>query len=536
MSLTWNASSDNVGVTGYRLYRSGTQVGTSSATSYLFSSLTCGSLYTVGVAAVDAAGNVSGTAALGVSTSACSGGGGAGTANLFVSPSGSDGCTRSSSLTDYGHAPGHICATPVKACQLAQAADNVIVEDGTYSNVDFSGCTGHASYTGSVVFEPEPGHECPMTYPDVPRAGADTSCDVNFSFASGNGFIGGSDSSCGVSGNPLPSTLTAAQRSSWINHLTIKGIYLDTFEMHCAAYITLDHDVGTDFFIRQGAYNILIDGGDYGNSNAAAGGNSPTIGDSTASGSFPPAEGITIKGAIIRDFISTGPDHGDGYFIQPSYDVHIIKNIVVRNDCIPFYVNFAVNASIGVHGLWVIGNEIHVSTQHTVGNDTCPNVINLGENTQTDTIIAFNSVEGDIFRHTASKGTTVSNNRIVGNVAGVADDDSGAGCEAGYSAQYNVFYDSSATNCGDSSNALPNAQQFTSYDTAGWTGTAGNSIYQVTMLGDYSLRSGAAAVGKVPTSWCNANPGVCPTSDIDGNPRPNPAHPSYYDAGAYENR
>ena len=292
----------------------------------------------------------------------------------------------------------------------------MIVEDGSYSNIDFGDCTGHASYASNVVFEPEPGHECPMTYPSVP-ATATTSCAVSFHFAN-DGFVGGSSSSCGVSGNPLPHTLSAAQRASWINHLTVKGIYLDTFEIHCAAYISLDNDVGSDFFIGRARIRSTFDGGDYNSSNAAAGGNSPTIGDSTnSSGNWPPAEGLTIKNAIVRDFISTGPDHGDGYFIQPSYDVHIIKNVIARNDCIPFYVNYAVNSSIGVHGLWIIGNAIHVSTQHIVGNDLCPNLVNLGENTQTDTIIAFNSIEGDIFRHDPANGTTVSNNQIVGNIA-----------------------------------------------------------------------------------------------------------------------
>src|SRR5262249_22455582 len=156
--------------------------------------------------------------------------------------------------------------------------------------------------------------------------------------------------------NPLPHTLSAAQRSSWINHLTVQGIYLDTFEIHCASYISLVNDAGSDFFVRQGAYQVTIDGGDYNTSNAAQGGNSPTIGDSTNStGNWPPAENVTIQNAIIRDFISTGPDHGDGYFIQPSYNVHIIRNIIARNDCIPFYVNYAVNAAIGVHGLWIVG-------------------------------------------------------------------------------------------------------------------------------------------------------------------------------------
>ena len=72
MTLSWTASSDNVGVTGYRLYLGGSQVGTSVSTSYVFSGLTCGTSYTLGVAAVDAAGNVSGTATIATAAAACS--------------------------------------------------------------------------------------------------------------------------------------------------------------------------------------------------------------------------------------------------------------------------------------------------------------------------------------------------------------------------------------------------------------------------------------------------------------------------------
>ncbi len=72
LTLSWNPSSDNTAVTGYRTYLNGTQVGTSPTTSYGYGSLSCGTNYTLGVAAVDAAGNVSGIATLAKQTAACS--------------------------------------------------------------------------------------------------------------------------------------------------------------------------------------------------------------------------------------------------------------------------------------------------------------------------------------------------------------------------------------------------------------------------------------------------------------------------------
>jgi chitodextrinase len=72
ISISWSASSDNVGVVGYGLYRGGTLVGSSPTTQATFGSLSCGSTYTLGVDAVDAAGNRSTVATLGAATSACS--------------------------------------------------------------------------------------------------------------------------------------------------------------------------------------------------------------------------------------------------------------------------------------------------------------------------------------------------------------------------------------------------------------------------------------------------------------------------------
>ena len=59
VALSWTASTDNVGVTGYRVFRNGTQVGTPTDTSSTDSGLTAATTYSYTVAAVDAAGNVS---------------------------------------------------------------------------------------------------------------------------------------------------------------------------------------------------------------------------------------------------------------------------------------------------------------------------------------------------------------------------------------------------------------------------------------------------------------------------------------------
>ncbi|MFF3656630.1 galactose-binding domain-containing protein [Streptomyces olivochromogenes] len=63
VSLAWNTSTDNVGVTGYRILQvsgsTSTQVGTTSATSFTVAGLGASTAYTFDVVALDAAGNVS---------------------------------------------------------------------------------------------------------------------------------------------------------------------------------------------------------------------------------------------------------------------------------------------------------------------------------------------------------------------------------------------------------------------------------------------------------------------------------------------
>ena len=71
VALSWSASNDDVGVTGYGLYRGGSSTGTSSTTTGIFSGLACGTNYTLAVDANDAAGNRSPQTVVMVSTTAC---------------------------------------------------------------------------------------------------------------------------------------------------------------------------------------------------------------------------------------------------------------------------------------------------------------------------------------------------------------------------------------------------------------------------------------------------------------------------------
>jgi chitodextrinase len=59
VDLSWTASSDNVAVTGYKVFRGGSEVGTASGTTYSDTSVQAGTSYGYTVKAYDAAGNLS---------------------------------------------------------------------------------------------------------------------------------------------------------------------------------------------------------------------------------------------------------------------------------------------------------------------------------------------------------------------------------------------------------------------------------------------------------------------------------------------
>ena len=59
INLSWSAASDNVGVTGYKVYRNGTEIGTTTSRSYAATGLAAQTAYTFTAAAFDAANNTS---------------------------------------------------------------------------------------------------------------------------------------------------------------------------------------------------------------------------------------------------------------------------------------------------------------------------------------------------------------------------------------------------------------------------------------------------------------------------------------------
>ncbi|GAA3801349.1 hypothetical protein GCM10022226_21310 [Sphaerisporangium flaviroseum] len=103
-SLTWNASSDNVGVTGYDVYRGSTIVGTATGTSFNVTGLSASTTYSFSVRARDAAGNTSPSSnTVTVTTPSGGGGGGGGAcAVAYVKNEWQGGFTADVTITNTG--------------------------------------------------------------------------------------------------------------------------------------------------------------------------------------------------------------------------------------------------------------------------------------------------------------------------------------------------------------------------------------------------------------------------------------------------
>ncbi|MGW2395228.1 glycoside hydrolase family 6 protein [Kitasatospora sp. NPDC001664] len=158
VTLGWTASTDDVGVTGYQVFRGGVQVGTSTSTSYTDSGLSASTAYAYTVKARDAAGNVSAaSAALTVTTQAGGGGGGnAGcTATYKVSSDWGAGFNADVTVTNTGTAPTKswkVSWTWPGNQQVTNLWNGTVTQSGSSVSVVNAGYNGTVAAGGSTGF------------------------------------------------------------------------------------------------------------------------------------------------------------------------------------------------------------------------------------------------------------------------------------------------------------------------------------------------------------------------------------------------
>jgi hypothetical protein len=142
VDLSWNASTDNVGVTGYKLYRNGSFIATATGTSYSDTGLAAATTYTYQVSAIDAAGNESGKSN---SVSATTSGGGTVAPGFYVATNGSD--TNPGTLAQ----PFATLSKAQAAMRASASIKTTYVRAGTYKPAVTGGDCHWGSSAGSSI-------------------------------------------------------------------------------------------------------------------------------------------------------------------------------------------------------------------------------------------------------------------------------------------------------------------------------------------------------------------------------------------------
>lgn len=176
INLAWNPSTDNVGVSGYRVYRNGLQVGTTTVTSYSNTGLTAGTVYSYSVSAFDAAGNASAqSAAVSVATPAASQ-----SATVTLSPAADtylnlDAGVNSTepTLNTYTWPANRIANTVLMKFNLSGIPAGAIIESATL-NLSLVEADTEAESTYTVAV-----HKMTNKNPDLTRANGYTYDGVN---------------------------------------------------------------------------------------------------------------------------------------------------------------------------------------------------------------------------------------------------------------------------------------------------------------------------------------------------------------------
>jgi chitodextrinase len=430
ISILWSASLDNVGVAGYDLFSNGNKVGTTTATSYTFGSLSCGTSYTLGVDAYDGAGNHSGQATITGTTSACS----AGSPSVFVATTGADtnSCTQA--------AP---CKTFQRAYNVAQPGGVVEVAAGNYPDQTINGTKS----APSVVFQPASG----------------ASVYVNDFFI-------------------------------YATNLELRNFGTSYWETHASANGVTMRNIDTGPFIIYGSSNVNVIGGDigpsYGNGSAT---NDAFI--TYENGTIAP-HNIVIDGAYFHDFkLGYVGDHGQCLMVVGGVGITIRNSRFQRCDIYSiFFTQWA--GPDPPSNVLLENNFFDKSTNYGSYTQCCTYYsVQFAAHMSNFTNITVRN-NSSLQPISFEAGPPVSNVQVIANV-GPLD-----GCSSGVSYLYNV---SSGVKCGTTDKTAP----------SGFVDPSTLNLH---------LAPGSAAINA-------GDPASYPSADIDGQSRPMGGTP---DAGADE--
>ena len=163
VTLGWNAASDNVAVTGYRVSRNGSVVSTTSTLSYVDSGLVPTTAYSYSVVAFDAAGNESTMTSISVTTSAAADV----DAPTPISNLAASSITSTSVTLGWNAASDNVAVTGYRVSRNG----SVVSTTSTLSYVD-TGLVPTTAYSYSVVAFDAAGNESTMTSISVTTSAA----------------------------------------------------------------------------------------------------------------------------------------------------------------------------------------------------------------------------------------------------------------------------------------------------------------------------------------------------------------------------
>jgi chitodextrinase len=453
LNFSWIASTDNVGVAGYDVYRNGTKMASPTTTTSAQAGLACGTSYAFGVESFDAAGNRSGRAQLTVATRPCAPTPPTSGVALAVSPTGNDStCVRG----DLGRA----CQSFDRAYQLAQCGDVVEIAGGSYAEQTL---VERGSCSAPITLQAKAG-QTPFTQ---------------------RVWLG---SSRGSYSNNAPDDLV-------LRGIKTAGVIMwgDVED------VTLDRIDGGSFFVR-GGKRITVSGSDWGpcpspshgsSANQCLGYSGPQQTRIAPQSAASDTADILIQGNVFHDHPAVSPDHWECIYTTGGTNVTIRGNRFYncQNSASVFLDGEAVHSLLG--GTWIVENNwfgFQGASSLGIGSNALPFL-------NGQLIARFNSFAAGESVHSHGDEDANGTVTVVGNILGEPD------CIEGAVYLYNVILSGS---CSGSGNAT--------VGTLPYINTSSGAA------GDYHLVAGSAAERFVPSSAAHSALAI----DYDGQARSAP--------------
>lgn len=384
ISLSWSASTDNVAVTGYRIFRNGTQAGSSTATAFTDGGLTPGTNYSYTVAAFDAAGNASAQSAPATATTPAASG-----RVIEIQPSNADAsCNEEFENVANTLGPG----------------DTLILHGGTYTQTCRRLISGiHGTQANPITIMAAPGEAAVITRP-ASSIQNNIEFDANsYLVVHGLHFLGGDSGVRFMSGdhitfedNEVSGTANNAIRA---NDSNIDSFVIQRNEVHHTGLDTSGPTEGEGMYLGC-------------NNNTCRMTNSLILGNhihhtrSTSSGGN---DGIEIKvGAannIVRDNVVHDTNIGEAFPCFTVYGGGTVPNIVERN----------VGWNCG-EGMYIVADTIvrdNIIFNSATGLSSYPHVqVAVMKNVIVENNTFFNNTECLFLRWSGITSGVIANNAV----------------------------------------------------------------------------------------------------------------------------